>query len=931
MHGRMQLRFVIILALLLIISRSVTSSSAQNPSQIISGTTERVSVATDSTQGNNSSEGQSISTDGRFVAFDSTASNLVSGDTNNSKDVFVHDRQNGTTERVSVASDGTQGNGYSSLPSISADGRLVAFGSYASNLVSGDTNANWDVFVHDRQTGTNELVSVASNGIQGNNGSEAPSITADGRFVAFISDASNLVSGDTNNATDVFVHDRQTGTTERVSVGSNGTQGNNSISGFASISADERFIAFVSYASNLVSGDTNNTSDVFVHDRQTGITERVSVASDGTQGNSFCVISSISADGRFVAFESNASNLVSGDTNNTFDVFVHDHQSGITERVSISSDGTQGNNDSGTTTASISADGRFVALDSTASNLVSGDTNNASDVFVHDRQTGTTERVSIASDGTQGNNWSSGPSISPDGRFLAFESTASNLVIGDTNGYLDVFVHDRGGSSIYSISGQITLPFGSPFEGVTVEAGSYSAITDDQGNYIISNVSAGTYTVVPRPLGYYFKPSSRTVSVPPDASGINFIGKERVKLKLLIVPLNWHNTQDVFNTEAQSHIDDFLNQLPLNNCRYEVVEDILDVNTQNFNNFTCSPPQGTATSSIRTFVEDVLKIDPTDFDIIIGLTETTPCPPVPGGSNGSISTLWTSLEFESVTAHELGHIFNLTDEYCSNQAGSTDQRCNDGDIQGDGAASGDINWLDATLPCDCPPDGSNDSGGSPCCNFGGNNCSQVGYPGICCLGNKIGNGNGRSIMSYANAPDPRLFDIHDLSHLSGLPKLNCGTEGSDIESLSQGLSEDEEQLIVDIDLFLHPDDIVTDENISIHYGRPTSDSILSGKTGDYSFKIIDDDSNILWKQDFSVYFDYMGPVVLGEDYSGITYDTVDVSMQIPQSCSMSELQLYHNEALIFSDTLSNACTYLPISLNGAVQKVGQPLSCLKKM
>jgi Tol biopolymer transport system component len=189
--------------------------------------------------------------------------------------------QVGSIERVSVASDGSEGNDYSAYPSISADGRYVAFESWASNLVDGDTNYSYDVFVHDRWTGETTCVSIASDGTHGNNFSYSPSISANGRYVAFSSDANRLVSGDTNNSTDVFVHDRWTGETTRVSIASDGTQGND-VSSDPSISADGRFVAFQSSASNLVISDTNNASDIFVHDRQAGETSIVSIASDGT-------------------------------------------------------------------------------------------------------------------------------------------------------------------------------------------------------------------------------------------------------------------------------------------------------------------------------------------------------------------------------------------------------------------------------------------------------------------------------------------------------------------------------------------------------------------------------------------------------------------------------------------------------------------------
>ena len=403
--------------------------------------TERVSIDSGGAAGNDSSLYPSISADARFVAFWSWATNLVNGDTNGRIDVFVHDRQTGATERVSLGPGGTQGNGDSHYPSISADGRYVAFWSYATNLVSGDTNTAMDIFVRDRQSGTTERVSLDSSGVQGNRESLDPSISADGRYVAFRSYADNLVSGDANGVQDAFVRDRLSSTTERVSLDSLGTQGNGD-SFEPSISADGRYVAFQSFSTNLVSGDTNGQTDVFVRDRQSGTTERVSVDSVGTQGNGFSYWHSISADGRYVAFRSYADNLVSGDTNGQPDVFVHDRQNGTTERASVGSGGVQGNGIS--YFASISADGRYVAFASEASDLVSGDTNGQPDVFVRDRRNGTTERVSVDSVGAQGNGFSYWHSISADGRYVAFYSYADNLVGGDTNGMGDVFVRTRG-------------------------------------------------------------------------------------------------------------------------------------------------------------------------------------------------------------------------------------------------------------------------------------------------------------------------------------------------------------------------------------------------------------------------------------------------------------------------------------------------------
>lgn len=429
---------------------TITATVTATPTSTRAGTTERVSVSSSGVQGNAASGDAAISADGRYVAFYSQASNLIPGDANGFDDVFVHDRLTGTTELVSVSSAGTLGDASSSGTRlrISADGSFVAFLSGAANLVTGDTNSRYDVFVRDRITGTTERVSVASDEAQGNNDSLPGSMSADGRYVAFESDASNLVPGDTNVRTDVFVRDRQLGVTERVSVASDGTQGS-SDSRAGSISADGRYVAFHSRA-NLTLG-TSAVVKVFLRDRIAGTTELVSISSAGTEAGWDSDSPSISADGRYVAFRSYASNLVSGDTNTKYDIFLRDRELGATERVSVASDGTQGNGDaSGHST--ISPNGRFVAFSSGATNLVPGDTNASFfgslgyDIFVRDRQLGLTERVSVSNDGTQGNNDSFGGSVSANGRYVAFDSDASNLVSGDTNGFSvrDVFVRDRG-------------------------------------------------------------------------------------------------------------------------------------------------------------------------------------------------------------------------------------------------------------------------------------------------------------------------------------------------------------------------------------------------------------------------------------------------------------------------------------------------------
>jgi len=403
-------------------------------------TTIRVSVASDGTQATAESENPWLSADGRYAAFQSAATNLVAGDTNAETDVFVHDRASGTTTRASVSATSAQGNDQSTDPAFSADGSHLVFRSQANNFVAGDTNGGtWDIFVKNMTSGVVERVNVSSSEAQATGGGSDDGVTsADGQIIAFKSDATNMVSGDTNGTADVFVRDRAAGTTTRVSVTSAGAQATGGDSEDVTISDDGRYVSFWSEATNLVVGDTNATRDVFVHDRQTGTTTRVSVASDGTQANGFSSKGALSADGAFVAFHSEATNLVVGDTNARDDVFIHELATGITTRVSLTDAEGQGTKESHT--PKLSADGRYVTFYSTAPNLVAGDTNNRGDVFVRDRVAGTTTRVSITADGSQGNDASNKPFISADGSVVVFEASASNLVGGDTNAVKDVFV-----------------------------------------------------------------------------------------------------------------------------------------------------------------------------------------------------------------------------------------------------------------------------------------------------------------------------------------------------------------------------------------------------------------------------------------------------------------------------------------------------------
>lgn len=410
--------------------------------------TERASVTLSGVQGNGDSTLPVLSGDGRFVAFTSRATNLVPGDVNGStSDVIVRDRFSGVNTRVDVASNGTQANGDCFAGELTPDGRFVTFDAQATNLVPGDTNNFIDAFVHDRTTGITERVTVSNTGQQGNGDSLDASISADGRFVAFTSYATNLIAGDTNIWSDIFVRDRQLGTTTRVSVASDGSEAQFG-SADPEISADGRFVTFRSAAWNLVPGDNNASDDIFVHDRALGTTERVSVGLGGLESDAGSGLPAISADGRFVAFESTATNLVLGDTNAHGDVFVFDRLLAVTERVSLSSAGVEG--DSYSAGPALSADGRVVAFFSHATNFAASGPAGLWDVFVHDRASGATERMNVSTAGAPGNDFAAFPALSADGRFVTFDSPATNLVANDTNGVHDAFVHDRAATGFTS-------------------------------------------------------------------------------------------------------------------------------------------------------------------------------------------------------------------------------------------------------------------------------------------------------------------------------------------------------------------------------------------------------------------------------------------------------------------------------------------------
>lgn len=392
-------------------------------------------------------------------------------------------------ELVSVNVGGIRsGNGASGGVALSRDGNFVAFYSDANDLVPNDLNYTRDVFVRDRNAKTTDLVSVNDAGEQGNAGSQpwglAPQISDNGLLVAFYSLASNLVPGDTNNASDVFLRDRDQLTTILVSANPAGHPGNGA-SRYPSMSADGSLIAFESDASDLVPGDTNGVTRIFVWNKQTGTTEQLC----GVQPNANSTAPAISADGRFVAFISPASNLVSTPSGGKKQVYVCDRNTQVISLISQNG-GVAGNGDS--MAPALSGDGNVVVFKSSADNLVTSDKNNAIDIFAVDRGAGTLERISVSTSGGDANAGSFLPAVTRDGHFVLFGSDASNLVYGDYNQLADMFIRDR--QNHVTIIVDRTLTGGSANGGVP-DSGAVPAITGDYPFATISFVTTASNLV----------------------------------------------------------------------------------------------------------------------------------------------------------------------------------------------------------------------------------------------------------------------------------------------------------------------------------------------------------------------------------------------------------------------------------------------------
>jgi Tol biopolymer transport system component len=403
------------------------------------GSNVRVTVSVDGGDPDSSANWPSVSADGRYVAFSSWADNLVPNDLHDNSDIFVRDLVTGTTRLVSVASDGTQADNSSFTPSISGDGDVIAFQSYADNLVPNDTEGHIDIFVHVMSSGQTMRVSQRPSGVGANDDSREPSISANGKVVSFSSVASNLVAvpvDTTGLCCDIFVHTIANGANK---LGDPMLDGDGASDSFLSVlSRTGRYVAFLSWGCFLVKEiPCLDESNVYELDMKTGVMELVSRSYSGKVGFGCGANPAISADGSVIAFISDGDNIVRHDTNQAYDVFVRDMTTGVTQRASVTSKAQQTNGGLGR--IGISGDGSLVTFQSDAWNIVPDDGNTWQDIFLRDVAHGKTYRVSLSATGGDPNAYSANAAISADGSTVVFESDASNIVKPDHDLGTDIF------------------------------------------------------------------------------------------------------------------------------------------------------------------------------------------------------------------------------------------------------------------------------------------------------------------------------------------------------------------------------------------------------------------------------------------------------------------------------------------------------------
>lgn len=355
-------------------------------------------------------------------------------------------------------------------------------------------------------------------------------------------------------------------------------------------------------------------------------------------------------------------------------------------------------------------------------------------------------------------------------------------------------------------------------------------------------------------------------------------------VKLLFVPLNWVGNQAAFDSAVDAQVQFFKESIPLKDCPEKITVRKLSVSSQNNNAFTCSM-SNCGVDNVRNFATG-LGINIADYDVIVGVAQSTPCSPIVGCSNGA-DCIWVTTAYQSVTAHELGHIYGMEDEYCSNPAGSTDCRCNDGDrasatcgnTAGDGRATGDLNWLDSALGCD--------PAGSPCCNWDSSHQCAVKNYGICSKGN-VNSGGGRCIMSYANAADPRSFCMHCRDFLATVPELKCSNEAKF------------SKFIIAAKFRIFANGTVAEDGTIKTRGRETLPT--KGHTGS-NLTIRSGSGQVLETVPFDAYFDYAGPMADGVDYSGIRYDSASVSLKLPYLEQAKTMEIYDQGRKVFAKEL----------------------------
>ncbi len=437
------------LAPLAVVAAALASIAPGTPAQ---QRFERVSVSGSGVEGNahQPSDFARVSADGRFVAFSSNATNLAPNDANGRLDVYLRDRQLGTTVLISATAAGFAGNDRSELADLSEDGRFVVFLSWASDLVPGDTNGFRDLYVRDRDPDGNGLfdeanattirATLGAGGVQPNEQCTSGSISADGRFIAFDSDASNLVAGDVEGRTDVFVRDLSTGAIERVSL-SGGGAGGDGFSVRAALSSNGRKVAFASVAANLVAGDLNGALDLFVRDLDFDTTTRVSLRDDGGEIAGDSDDYEMSGDANRFVWWSGIDGIVADDTNGRADVFLRDVAAGTTRRLSIAADGSDG--DKSAELPHLAANGAFVVFQSDSTNLAGIETNGTADAFLWEGATGKLRKLSVHLNGVEGDARSSALDVSDDGAVIPCYSDSFDLIGGDANGFFDLLVRDR--------------------------------------------------------------------------------------------------------------------------------------------------------------------------------------------------------------------------------------------------------------------------------------------------------------------------------------------------------------------------------------------------------------------------------------------------------------------------------------------------------